>query len=75
MKTSDAIQHFRTQSAIARALGISDAAVSKWGDVVPFESATALEIVTHGALVVDRSLYHSLARAIDAASRSAPEAA
>jgi hypothetical protein len=71
MRTSSAIDHFRTQSAISRALGISPAAVSKWGDVVPLESALALEILTAGHLAVDRSLYPGLARAIETASRAA----
>lgn len=71
MRTSSAIDHFRTQSAISRALGISPAAVSKWGDVVPLESALALEILTAGQLAVDRSLYPGLARAIETAGRAA----
>lgn len=68
MLTETALRHFKTQSAIARALDISPAAVSKWGEIVPIESALALEIVTHAAVEVDRSLYPHLARAIDAAS-------
>ena len=67
MKTSTAIDHYRTQSAISRALGISPAAVSKWGEVVPLESALALEILTAGELAVDRALYPNLARAIGVA--------
>ncbi len=35
MKTKDAIQEFGSQAALARALGISRAAVAKWGDDVP----------------------------------------
>ena len=71
MKTSNAISHYRTQAAVAVTLGISPAAVSKWGDIVPLESALALEIVTHGALKVDRSLYPNLARAMNAAGNEA----
>lgn len=66
MRTSAAIDYFRTQSAISRVLAISPAAVSKWGDVVPLESALALEILTAGELAVDRSLYPNLARALSA---------
>lgn len=66
MKTNDAVEHFRTKAAITRALGISSAAVAQWGDVVPLESALALEILTGGELSVDRSLYPNLARALSA---------
>lgn len=67
MKTQDAVVHFKSKAAITRALGISSAAVAQWGDVVPLESALALEILTAGALTVDRTLYPNLARAISAA--------
>lgn len=71
MRTHDAVQHLGTKSAIARALAISAAAVTQWGEIVPLESALALEIVTQGALAVDRSLYPNLARAIEAAGEQA----
>lgn len=71
MRTQDALQHFQTKAAITRALGISSAAVTQWGDVVPLESALALEILTAGQLAVDRSLYPGLARAIETAGRAA----
>jgi transcriptional repressor of cell division inhibition gene dicB len=57
MRTSEADLHFQTRAAVARALGISTAATSKWGDVVPYVSAQRLEELTGGALRVDRSLY------------------
>lgn len=50
---------------MARALGISAAAVNKWGDVVPFESATALEILTAGALKVDPAKYPRIRDAME----------
>ena len=65
MNTSDAVQHFGNQSSVARALGISPAAVSKWPPTVPLDSALAIEILTDGALKVDRSQYPGLARALD----------
>ena len=65
MLTETALKHFKTQAAIARALDISPAAVSKWPEIVPLESATALEIITSGELQVDRGLYPNLARAIE----------
>ncbi|HSW34691.1 MAG TPA: Cro/CI family transcriptional regulator [Steroidobacteraceae bacterium] len=64
MRTSKAIDYFKTKSAIAKALGISGAAVSKWGDVIPVESAKALEIRTNGALRVDWALYGATRRAL-----------
>lgn len=67
MHTRDAVHHFGNQSSIARALDISAAAVSKWGEIVPLESALALEILTGGRLQCDRSQYPNLARALDSA--------
>jgi hypothetical protein len=74
MLTADAISHFRTKSSVATVLGISPAAVSKWGAVVPIESALALEIMTARTLRVDRALYPSLARALDIADQAKPAA-
>lgn len=76
MLKKDAIQQVGSQAEIARALGISTAAVAKWGEVVPIESALAIEVHTSGAVKVDRSMYPILARAVDAAEqRAAHEAA
>lgn len=71
MRTENAVAYFKTQAAIARALEISPAAVCKWGDVVPLESALALELLTSGGLAVDKSMYPNLARAIEASERHA----
>lgn len=57
MRTKVAIKYFKTRSGVARALGISRAAVSKWGPVVPEGSAYKLESLTSGALKVDPALY------------------
>lgn len=73
MLTEQAVSHFKTRAAIARALVISPAATSKWGHVVPLESALALEILTRRELRVDRSLYPNLARALDTAESAALE--
>jgi transcriptional repressor of cell division inhibition gene dicB len=53
MKTSDAIQFYKSKSLVAKALGISKAAVSLWGDEVPKLRAYELERLTDGALKVD----------------------
>lgn len=59
----NAFSHFGSAAATARALGITDQAVSKWGDVVPLESALAIETLTQGALRIDVRCYPKLARA------------
>lgn len=64
MLTKDAIKFFGNQNRIALRLGISRAAVSKWGKVVPMKSATALEILSDGAVKVDFKQYPALRRAI-----------
>lgn len=70
MLRTDAIRHFKTQRAIAQALDISEAAISKWGEVVPLDKAMALEILTKRKLRVDKSRYEDVARAIDVAGRA-----
>lgn len=60
MKTVDAVEYFGTKAAVARALGISSAAVAQWGEIVPLTSALLLERISNGALVVDFSDYPRL---------------
>lgn len=50
MKKQDAVSHFGSQSAIARALNISKQAVHHWGEFVPPANAIVLERITDGAL-------------------------
>lgn len=71
MRKSAVLKHFGTQAAVAEILGISRAAVNKWGKTVPLESATALEILTEGAVKVDESMYPMLQRANDAVAAGA----
>jgi hypothetical protein len=52
-----ALDHFKSEPAIARALKISRTAVYKWGDVIPEGSAYKIESITGGVLRVDPSLY------------------
>jgi DNA-binding transcriptional regulator YdaS (Cro superfamily) len=68
MYKADAVRHFGSQIAVARALGITKGAVSLWGNVVPEGSAYKLESVTGGALKVDPTLYPSTQRASSALS-------
>lgn len=55
------IDHFGTQRAIAKALGISDAAVSQWKEVIPEKDAYRLQVVTDGALKYDETAYRAVA--------------
>lgn len=50
MKTHDAISHFGNASAVAAAAGISKAAVSQWGELVPIKTAVMLENASQGVL-------------------------
>ena len=64
MNKSDALTHFKTQTAIAKALSdagypITQPAVSKWGEVIPEVPARILSEITGGALVFDSSAYRS----------------
>lgn len=57
MKTLDAIAHFGSAARVADALGISRAAVSRWGERIPPSSASLLEKLSGGALVFDPADY------------------
>lgn len=53
MKTSMAIDHFETATALAKALGITKSSVSQWGEHVPPLRAYQLERITNGQLKAD----------------------
>jgi DNA-binding transcriptional regulator YdaS (Cro superfamily) len=57
MKTQDAIEHFGSAAALARAVNITRAAVSQWGELVPLASAVRIEKLTNGALTLDLEAY------------------
>lgn len=59
MRTKAAIKHYGNRARVAAILGISRAAVSKWGAVVPAGSAIQLEALSDGALRVIPSLYEN----------------
>lgn len=50
MKKKDAVDYFGAPSKLAKALSISQAAISQWPDDVPPLRAFQLEIITEGAL-------------------------
>ena len=57
MNTSDAVSHFGSVTALARALDISTSAVYQWPDIVPEGTAYKLQVLTGGALQVKPELY------------------
>lgn len=57
MLKNDVIAHFGKLENIAKALGITVAAVSQWGKVIPEKNAYRLRDITNGKLQVDRDLY------------------
>lgn len=57
MYTKAAIKHYGSKAKISHALGISRAAVAKWGPIVPEGSAYKIESLTAGKLRVDPRLY------------------
>ncbi|MDJ6367197.1 Cro/CI family transcriptional regulator [Salmonella enterica] len=62
MKKSSAIKFFGRQRLVARALGISDQAVSVWPELIPKGAALELEKITNGALKCDLSVYKNRPR-------------
>lgn len=61
MLKSEVIAYFGSQIAVAKALEISDAAVSVWKDIIPEGSAYKLESITKRKLKVDPALYSKAA--------------
>ncbi|WP_088211118.1 Cro/CI family transcriptional regulator [Shewanella sp. Shew256] len=50
MKKAAAIDHFGSQVKLAAAIGVSQAAISKWPDDVPELRAYQIELLTEGKL-------------------------
>lgn len=57
MKKDDVISYFGGVGKVARALGLSHASVSGWGDVIPKGRAFEIQVITNGQLCVDLSIY------------------
>ena len=57
MKKSYVIEHFKGPSRAAIVLGISQAAVSQWRDLIPEKQAMRLERITEGTLKYNPALY------------------
>lgn len=52
MTKDEAVKHYKTQQALAAALGLTQGTVSGWV-VVPYVHQVRLERITAGALVAD----------------------
>jgi len=50
MKTSEAIKHFGSAAALARALGVRPPSVSGWGEYPPVTRQFQIQVVTKGKL-------------------------
>ena len=64
MWTHIALQHYGTARAMADAIGITASAVSQWGDVVPYHSATRLHEQSQGAIPLEPDHYGSGGRVV-----------
>lgn len=53
MKKADAISYFNSAAALAKALKISEAAISQWGQTIPQGRAYQIEVLTSGQLKAD----------------------
>ncbi|EAM7805182.1 helix-turn-helix domain-containing protein [Salmonella enterica] len=67
MLTQDAINYFGSKTKLAKALGVSQPAVSRWGVHVPEKRAARLALMTAGRLVYDPCEYQNITKTDDAA--------
>ncbi|EAW1424323.1 helix-turn-helix domain-containing protein [Salmonella enterica subsp. enterica serovar Roodepoort] len=67
MLTQDAINYFGSKTKLAKALGVSQPAVSRWGVHVPEKRAARLALMTAGQLVYDPCEYQNITKTYDAA--------
>ncbi len=61
MLKKEVIAHFGSQRAVAKALRISDSAVSQWKEIIPEKDAYRLEVITSGQLKYDEGSYRNAA--------------
>jgi len=57
MTTHEAISYYGTQQALADKLGISQSAVSMWGDYPPDARQMQLERITRGRLRAEANVF------------------
>lgn len=60
MRKADVIAYFGDEVQTAAALEVSKQAVNMWGEIVPRGTAYEVEVITGGALKVDRDVYRQL---------------
>ncbi|GHX89558.1 Cro/CI family transcriptional regulator [Vibrio cholerae] len=53
MRKSDVINYFGSKVKTAKALGISPASITQWGEIIPESRAYQIEHITNGALNAD----------------------
>lgn len=68
MRTADVLAHFKTQQAIAEALGIKQPSVADWKEFPPDRRQFQLERITNGALKAEPEC---MARALGLADKVA----
>lgn len=51
------IEHFGSQHAVAKALHVSDSAVSQWREIIPERAALLIHQLTKGKLEYSKSFY------------------
>lgn len=56
MRTDQVIEHFGSQAAVARALGIRQPSVCEWGETPPPLRQLQIERITAGALRADPAI-------------------
>ena len=57
MKTQDAISHFGTQTALAKALGITQPTVAEWGEYPPPLRQLQIQQITVGQLQAEPNVF------------------
>lgn len=57
MKVEQAVKHFGTKIKVAAAAGVSPAAVTRWGEIVPLRRAWALRDASKGKLAMHLADY------------------
>jgi len=53
MKTKQAVKFFGNQAKLARALDITESAVSRWGLIVPIRQAVRLQSMSSNELLIN----------------------
>ncbi|MCL5501271.1 Cro/CI family transcriptional regulator [Escherichia coli] len=67
MITQDAIDYFGSKARLAKAAGVSQPAVSRWGKLVPEKRAARLSLMTDGQLIYDPGEYQDSSESVNEA--------